>query len=311
MKQSPTGQRGNQSARAGHRKSKADLWLWLGGLALIGMALGTWWLGGRQSRAADTGAISRLSTQDFHSLAYSPIEPNTVYFGHHGGLLVSRDGGHTWQPTTLQNADAMALAMPPAGPDTMYAAGHNVFFKSQDGGQTWQSVLTNLPGLDIHGFAADPTDAERVYAHIVGYGVFGSLDGGTTWALLSGNLLNSTFNLAVGDITGVLYAAAGQAGLWRSKDDGHTWSPVESLSGAGAIAVSFDHTRGRLYVTTAGSDAGLKVSDDGGESWQPIGSPGTFPAMAVSPLDPDRLIIVDQDGWVYASPNGGATWPSD
>lgn len=286
-----------------------------GGLAVLGLVLAGWWLAGRGAGTnPNARPISRLSTGDFHSLVFSPSDPNTVFFGHHGGLLVSRNGGRDWAPTALQNADAMALAAPAANPQVMYAAGHGVLVKSTDGGASWQPVVTGLPGTDIHGFAADPDDANRVYAHVVGQGLYGSQDGGNTWSQLSAAVPPSTFNLAVGANAQTLFVAAGQAGLLRTVDGGAAWEPVTSLPGTGtpdggALTVVHDRGSGKLLVSTVGADAGLYLSGDGGATWQPLGLNGTFVAVAINPNDPNGLIAVDDQGRVYASPDGGLTWP--
>jgi photosystem II stability/assembly factor-like uncharacterized protein len=284
-------------------------WL-VGGVVLLAvLALGGWlWASRNQNLNGAAQPISRLSTNDFHSLAFSPTEPDTVFFGHHGGLLVSRDGGRTWQPTALQNADAMALAAPVADPRVMYAAGHDVFLKSTDGGATWQPVTTNLPGSDIHGFAADPQNAEHVYAHVVGFGIWDSQDGGTIWNLLSPEVPRSTFDLTVGKSSQTLYAAAGEAGLWRSEDGGKTWTPLSSVPGGGVITVTYDSTSRRLYVTTLGNESGLYASDDDGTTWRSLGLKGTLLAISLSPLDPKHILVVDEAGRVYASRDGGTTW---
>ena len=297
------------------RQRNTTAWLVAAGMAVLGLALAGWWLAaGGAAGNAGAEPISRLSTRDFHSLAFSPSDPDTIFFGHHGGLLVSRNGGRDWAPTALQNADAMALAAPPADSQILYAAGHDVFFKSIDGGASWQPVATNLPGTDIHGFAADPENANVVFAHVLGHGIFGSQDGGSTWTLLSADVPSSTFNLAVGENAQTLFGAAGQAGLLRSSDGGSTWASVASLPGAGApeagaIAVVYDRSSGKLLVTTLGAGAGLYSSMDGGATWQPLGLNGTFLAVAINPNDPDHLIAVDEQGRVYASHDGGLTWP--
>lgn len=281
-------------------------WLVVGGLIGAGLL---WSARGLRSGGGAGGSpepIGRLRTQDFHSLAFLPLEPETVYFGHHGGLLVSHDGGESWQETSLQGADAMALAIPPSDPQIIYAAGHNVFFKSTDGGQTWSQVLTDLPGLDIHGFAADPENASRVIAHVVGFGVFESRNGGEHWELLNSGI--ALLNLAMGESGETLYGTAGQNGFWKSADGGTTWSRLGNLPGQGAIAVAFDHALGSLYVTTLGEGAGSYGSEDGGETWTPLALKGILLAIAVSPHDPQQLVAVDEAGSVYASRDGGKTW---
>ncbi len=288
------------------RSRKLAPWLVVGGL--IGAVL-LWSARGLRSGGEGGGSpepIGRLRTQDFHSLAFSPLEPETVYFGHHGGLLVSKDGGQSWEATALQNADAMALAIPPSDPQTIYAAGHNVFFRSADRGQSWSQVLTNLPGLDIHGFTADPQNAGRVFAHVVGFGVFESQNGGDRWELRNSSI--ALLNLAMGESSETLYGTAGQSGFWKSSDSGKTWSRLAGLPGQGAIAVAFDPASGRLYVTTLGEGPGLYSSEDAGDTWTSLGLKGVFLAIAVSPHDPRQLVAVDEAGSVYASRDGGETW---
>ena len=262
----------------------------------------------RSSDNLQAQPISKLSTADFHSLAFSLTEPETIFFGHHHGLLVSQNGDKDWKPTTLNNVDAMALALPSSDPQIMYAAGHNVFFKSTDGGKTWNSVSTNLPGLDIHGFTVNPENADQVYAHVVGFGIFGAQDGGSIWTLLSNSAPPSTFNLAVGENSETHYAAAGNAGLWHSQDGGRTWKLMQNAPDRGTVAVASIPANGQLYVTTIGDLAGLYVSDDQGQSWKSTGLNGTLLAIAISPLDSDHIIAINDQGEVFASRDGGVSW---
>lgn len=224
--------------------------------------------------------------------------------------MISRDGGRTWGPAPLQNADVMALGIAPTHRQIMYAAGHDVFVKSTDSGQTWSPVAHNLPGADIHGFGVDPDDAEKAYAHVVGQaGLLVSEDGGLTWKPMPGAMPATTYNLAIGENAQTLYAAAGQAGVWRSAGGGRTWAQLSSAPG-GAVALAYNRTNQRLLITTLDDDAGLYASDDGGGSWKSLGLKGMLMAVASSPIDPDHLIAVDEEGWVYASQDGGLTWPN-
>ncbi|MEP6894349.1 MAG: YCF48-related protein [Chloroflexota bacterium] len=282
-------------------------WLIAAGFILV-LVTGLWLaFSNTQSNHNGVRPISRLTTDDFHSLAFSPTEPETIFFGHHHGLLVSHNGGKDWQSTPLTDVDAMVLALPLSDADIMYAAGHDVFFKSTDGGKTWKSVTTNLPGLDIHGFTIDPENANRVYAHVVGYGIFGSQDGGNSWTLLSASAPPSTFNLTIGKDVQTLYSAARQAGLWKSIDGGQTWA-MSQTPDEGAIAVTYIRANNRLFVTTLGPAAGLYYSDDGGKNWRSAGLNGTLLAVAVSPLDLNHVIVVNDQGEVFASRDGGISW---
>jgi photosystem II stability/assembly factor-like uncharacterized protein len=261
-----------------------------------------------QPASGSVHPINKLTTNDFHSLAFSPTEPETIFFGHHEGLLISKSGGKVWIPSTLENVDAMALALPSSNPKVLYVAGHDVFFKSSDGAKTWELVPTNLPGSDIHGFAVNPDDDMEVYAYVVSYGVYGSQDGGNTWTLLSENVPPSTFNLVMGKNAETLYATAGEAGLWQSLDGGKTWSVMQNLPDNGTIAVTYSRINGRLYVTTIGNLAGLYVSDDNGQSWTSLGLLGTWLAVTVSPLDQNYVVAVNDKGLVFASRDGGKSW---
>jgi len=202
----------------------------------------------------------------------------------------------------------MALAAPPSNPQIMYAAGHDVFYKSTDAGKTWRTVTTDLPGLDIHGFTVDSENADRVYAHVVGFGIFTSEDGGSKWTKLSDTVPPSSYNLAVGENSDSLFVAAGQAGLWQSADGGQTWTKVNMSPDEGAIAVTYVRANRRLYVTALGNAAGLYVSEDNGQSWKAMSLKGTLLAIAVSPLDPDHIFVVNDQGEVFASRDGGVTW---
>lgn len=196
----------------------------------------------------------------------------------------------------------------PSVPQTMYAAGHNVFVKSNDRAKTWQPVPTDLPSLDIQAFAVDPENATRLFAYVVSYGLFDSEDGGISWEQLSLGLPTSVLNLTFGKDDQTLYAATGGAGLWESDDGGKTWAPVQNVPANGAISITYVPANGRLYLTTLDPKAGLYYSNDDGLTWDSAGLNETLLAVAVSPLDPDHIIAVNDQGEVFASRDGGMTW---
>lgn len=257
--------------------------------------------------SADTSAraIATLETQDIHSLAIDPNDADHVFFGSHAGIKESRDGGFTWADGALQGADAMSLAVSPNESQTLYTAGHDVFLVSRDGGQRWQPVSHNLPGTDIHAFAQDPTDPQRLFALVAGNGVFTSSDGGATWTALPTQPSGGTpFALATnGD---VLFAAT-EGGLTLSRDRGTTWEspPAQPPSGAiSLVASSAD-----LNLLYAGTPDGLARSTDGGNTWTALGPKGVpVLALAAASNPQQRVLFVTQEGGVYRSDDGGTTW---
>jgi hypothetical protein len=134
---------------------------------------------------------------------------------------------------------------------------------------------------------------------------------------------------------GVLWAGAAPASLWRSEDDGETWTLNRPLwdvptrpdwqPGAGGLALHsicpWPGDPNRLAVGI--SAAGVWISDDRGESWR-TGYTGLDPRylpeearagshalcihnMRRAPLAPDRLFM-QFHGSVYRSDDAGSSW---
>jgi len=126
----------------------------------------------------------------------------------------------------------------------------------------------------------------------------------------------------------VLYIGVNNGGVWRSRDDGRTWTPIfddQPTGSVGAIAVAPSDPR-TIYV---GSGEGLQRPDlsvgdgifkstDGGASWRHVGLADglQIPAIAVDPRDPNRVFVAvlgqpygpSVERGVYRSLDGGATW---
>ncbi len=244
---------------------------------------------------------STLRTQDVHSLAFDPADPERMFFGHHGGLLETTDGGRTWQTTGLRGADAMNVGRPAGG--FFQIAGHGAYMETTDGGRTWESVPNDLPGLDLHLFAADPRDPARAWAFSVGYGLFETGDRGRTWELRQPGAWGAIAAFAAGGRTVLL--AINDQGLRRSEDGGRTWGGLTLPDGKPAsLAASADG--GEIYI---GTTDGLIRSIDGGATWSPAGLSAIPVALAVSPLDASVVTVVDDQGRLFRTFDGGRRWP--
>lgn len=157
---------------------------------------------------------------DFHSMDASKADPNVMY-GSYRGLQVSRDGGETWESVGPGPAGLIDLAASAKDPDTVYAATESGLQISMDEGQSWQPTKVTGPPVSLvqvtedgrifvfvvgaglllgqegspkwdtvsnefgdrillH-LAADPSNADRLYAVTQKSEVLASRDGGKTW----------------------------------------------------------------------------------------------------------------------------------
>jgi photosystem II stability/assembly factor-like uncharacterized protein len=245
-------------------------------------------------------AWATLRTQDVHSLAFVGGDPGHVLFGHHSGLLESRDGGRTWTAMPVRD-DAMSTS--PASDGSIVIAGHNVFTASRDGGLTWASIAADLPNLDIHGFTRDPADGARMWAYLATGGLWESTDFGAHWVQVRAD--NVVYPIAVRDASGTRLLGVDATGLVGSADGGRTWTtigfppafPVTSLAAT---------PDGRIIY--AGAPDGLFRSTDGGRTWASTGYRGSAFALTTS-ADGENVAAVSQETEFFRSDDGGSTWP--
>lgn len=240
-------------------------------------------------------------TSDYHSLLVDPTNPRKLVLGTHEGLYVSADGGRHWRFNSLSGEDAMNLARP--GGETIWLAGHEVLKRSGDGGATWSDVRpAGLPGLDIHGFAADPRDPRTLYAAVAGQGLYRSRDDGRSFALASATVGGSVMALAVLP-DGRILAGDMEQGLLESSNGGATWKQRLRAQLMGLAVNPRDPKR----VLAAG--AGIALSTDGGRSWQwVLDLPEGAGPVAWSRSDPNVAFAVAFNRTLYRSGDGGRTW---
>lgn len=202
-----------------------------------------------------------------------PATPGRMLYGTER-VWVSINNGSTFSPlsgdlTSGGTAAIRALAIAPSSSLYVYAATNDGrVLSSADGGSTFITRLTDNPGwprvtreLFVHPF-------EPATVYLAG-AVFGqphvrrSLDAGTTWETLDGNLPDTPINVIGIDHRGlvpVLYAG-GDGGVWRSADDGITWRRFGAgLPHANVVDLHVEPARsgsGRLVVATQGRGAWL------------------------------------------------------
>lgn len=273
-------------------------------VVVLGAGLLFWQISsaGRTSAARP---IATLPSQDTHAIVWSPADTNTIFFGHHNGLLKSTDGGRSWQATSLASVDAMGLATSPRSPQRVYVAGHGIFRRSDDGGVTWTSPASIIQGTDIHGFAQSPADPDRLYALVMDQGILSSADGGATWTLRS-NPGAMMAPLAVSS-DGKTLLMGTERGVSISTDDGATWTASsDGLPGATQVAALAAAPNGDTEF--AGTTNGLYRRTGAKARWDLTGLKGPILAVTANPLRPNTVLAVDDQQLVYRSDDGGTTW---
>lgn len=272
---------------------------------LVVVALGAFLIARQQARepgkVVEPPPAGLPNTPDYHSLLVDQASPDRVLLGTHVGLYESKDGGQSWAQAALPGQDAMNLVR--SADATVWAAGHDVLAKSVDDGETWEDVRPEgLPSLDVHGFAADPSDPSRLYAAVAGEGLFGSVDDGGSFEPISRDVGGGVLGLSVAP-NGRIFAADPERGLLVSDDGGRTWRVALPESVVGVAVKTGDPE------TVVATGQGIFLSRDSGETWRPVLSleKGAGP-VAWAPSDPSIGYAVGFDRRLYRTSDGGASW---
>jgi photosystem II stability/assembly factor-like uncharacterized protein len=239
----------------------------------------------------------------------SALDPFLYYVGTAGGgVWKSVNGGATWNPVFDKTGIAAIgdVAIAPstdsiiwvgtgeANPRNDISYGNGVY-KSVDGGKTWMHM-----GLDdtrqIARIVIDPANPDHVLVGALGdvfrdsnaRGVYETTDGGKTWRQ----------TLFVGPQSGISDMAM------DPKDPRTVYAGV------------WQFRRVPWTFTSGGPDDGLYKSVDGGATWAKLAGNGLPSdvlgriALAIAPSDPRRIyaLIQSQQGFLWRSDDGGATW---
>ena len=237
-----------------------------------------------------------------------------------GGVLSSTDWGGAWQHVDNYFHYVMSLHFDPGNADNVWAVSDNVVEVSHDAGASWQTMLRQY---HFHGLAVHPEDSNTVLLGSVGSGeysdstmnVYKTEDGGVHWTKSSTGLPVSRASahtieywpgnpdvVLLGTYQGedVSHLSGEGIGLYRSEDGGATWA-LSSLPESDIAWL--DSAAGGVVATT---EHGLYRSTDEGVTWQKLDGPDSF--MLSVDFQDDTGLALGQDGSVWRSDDGGASW---
>ena len=236
-----------------------------------------------------------------------------VAVGDRGHILFSDDQGNTWTQArvpTRQLLTAVFFIDDKRG----WAVGHDAqILASVDGGATWTKQFEDLareaPLLDVmfldarHGFAVGAYGA-----------LLETLDGGQHWQDVAERLDNEE-QLHLNAIAAVkdagLFIVGEQGSMFRSSDNGQTWSRVTGPY-AGSLFGVIGTTQPRTLLAF-GLRGNLLRSTDFGDSWQPIELKAArgqleFGLASATLLDDGSLVLAGNGGSVLRSHDDGQTF---
>lgn len=276
------------------------------------VALGTW-TNTAQAAAATEYSVESAKASRSLLIDAAHAGPRLVVVGDRGHILFSDDQGKTWSQArvpTRQLLTAVFFLDDKRG----WAVGHDAqILATTDGGATWNKQFEDLareaPLLDVrfidalHGFAV---------------GAYGALlettDGGQHWQDV-GERLDNPEQMHLNAITQVedagLFIVGEQGSMFRSSDDGLTWTPVQSpYEGSlfGVIGTAQPRT-----LLAFGLRGNLLRSTDFGDSWHAIDvqtprGPLEFGLANAALLGDGSLVVVGNGGSVLRSRDDGQTF---
>lgn len=195
------------------------------------------------------------------------VGTNRVYLSSNRGdswSAISTTNSNGW--TTAEPIDALAIAKASAG--TIYAsAGGNVYVTT-NGGSTWNlrdPVSSPSTDLDFTDIAIDPTNSQIAYIVAANFSdltggphVWKTINGGTSWTNISGNLPDApVWSMALdpngpGSADDILYIGT-DAGVYRSANAGATWAAfATALPNAQVRDLEYNQAMGLLAAGTYG-----------------------------------------------------------
>lgn len=216
------------------------------------------------------------------SIALDPRSPNnsrTLYAGVFSqGVYKSTDDGKTWTlkktglghplnmrvSRVLLHPDgtlfAMICAKRPGPREPLMSEGVGLY-RSTDAAETWQKVNQSQRFLYPKDFSVHPQDSRKI---LIGTcdanwednsgGLYSSEDGGRNWQRIGRQARQTFGGYFHPDHDGWIYMTltegAPGAGLWLTRDCGHTWEPFDDLPFSNIQRVVFDPSNDRQMVVT-------------------------------------------------------------
>ena len=268
----------------------------------------------------------------YYRLNYPTSSVNASFEG--VGILKSVNGGDTW---TLQASDTFTgacvykMAVDPTNADIAFSASNLGLHRTTDGGSNWLQRTNGLPPISSSVIACSdivihPTDPDVAYCAFWADGIYKTTNAtaaNPSWTKLAGGLptaKTSRIALAISPTSPsnvyalIANASDGLLGFYVSDDDGGSWSSVGAAPGVVQVYGAFT-----LNVAVDISTPDI-VYLSGVELYKAVRTAGTWSVTNIGGnIHPDNhafashstdhlTIYAGNDGGIYKSTDGGASW---
>ena len=230
-----------------------------------------------------------------------------------------------WVPKGPFGGHALKIVLDRSNPDRMWVTTKNgKIYYSSNGAQQWTLLpLTLGENAALNSIALTPGNSMVIYVGVaedsilpsattsVG-GVYKTVDGGNTWALLETTEKWPVLSLAVHPKNTEMLVAGTLGGVFRSMDSGTTWqriSPQNHPDMKGIVSLALDPEN--PSVIYAGTPHLPWRTMDGGKTWKQIKQgmidDSDMFSIAVDHVNPERVYASACSG-IYRSSSRGEQW---
>jgi photosystem II stability/assembly factor-like uncharacterized protein len=272
---------------------------------------------------AQTGGWARQRTGTLawlHSIFF--VNQNRGWaVGSKGTLLITEDGGKTWQQKYRPTEDVIRDIYFLDETTGWIVCERNIYdlknvdeprtylMNTTDGGQRWNRVNVRGADVDKRLVRAVFGSGGRAWAFGEGGAIYSTRDSGVNWTKLTVPtrhlLLGGTF---IDDDRGWLVGAG--ATILQTSDGGETWhlSRLTGAEGTRFTATSFVDNRLGWAVGSGGT---IYRTINGGRIWSPQNSGVSADLLDVKFLDASEGWAVGTDGTVIYTRDGGLHWTAE
>jgi photosystem II stability/assembly factor-like uncharacterized protein len=226
-----------------------------------------------------------------------------VVAGNDSHLLVSTNGGSSWEDRTEIGRDWAAVTYSPDGTVLIGGVSNAAYIRiSTNDAMTWSDAAVNGTGAWVQVLTSN--DGTVVVAADLYGKIYRSTNSGDTWAqLVNGGMPLSYLSMSA---DGSKLLAAGESDVYTSINGGTTWvaRAVANVVAPSGTAMSADGLK-MVIVEYGGS---THVSNDGGATWTERVVDNVSWRQVVSSADGRMLLAMPNNGSLYRSGDGGETW---